>query len=304
MTSARRGFALPAVLWVIVAVVTVTLTGTLAAREAVATAQNRIDHARAAWRAEGCIEIARSTITTALADGGDASAAWNAIDSLLAGSRDAAGAGCQLAARAAGSALDVNSIDAERLHRLFLADGEREGTADSLTDAILDWRDRDSVPRANGAEAGWYRARQLLPPRNGPIASIAELRLVRGIGAITGIDRILGVDSARLTLGRAPLAVIASLPGIGSEALGRITELRARGEQPGDLLALAAALSPEARSLLLARYPELVALVTTEPDAWIVTSHASEGARGVSASIEVRLVRAGSRTAIVRRRTW
>ncbi|NUO62128.1 MAG: hypothetical protein HOQ30_09335 [Gemmatimonadaceae bacterium] len=58
----RRGFALPAVLWVIVGVSAISLAGTLAARESVATAQNRVDHTRAAWRAEGCLEIARAAI--------------------------------------------------------------------------------------------------------------------------------------------------------------------------------------------------------------------------------------------------
>ena len=300
----RRGFALPAVLWVIVGVAAVSLAGTVAARESVATAQNRVDHARAAWRAEGCLEIARATIADGLADGDRASVAWSGLDSILARSDLLAGAGCTVGARPAGAALDVNVASAEQLQRLLLATGARPGEADSLTDALLDWRDRDAEPRAMGAEAAWYRAHDELPPRDGPIADVAELRRIRGMSDLPGIDTLLGVDPGRIPLGRAPLAVIASLPGIGEEAVARLAELRSRGERPGELLAFAASLSREARAEMLARYPELVALVTTEPDAWIVTSSAKAGPRAVSASIEVRLVRAGTRAAIVRRRSW
>lgn len=300
----RRGFALPAVLWVIVGVAAVTLAGTVAAREVVATAQNRVDHTRATWHAEGCLEIARAAISAGLADRDRSSAVWSALDTLLARSPDLAAAGCDVAAIAAGTALDVNRIDAEQLRRALHALGAREGQADSLADAILDWRDRDDEPRPAGAEGEWYRARQELTPRNGPIASGGELRRIRGLSCLAGVDTILGVEPGRVPLGRAPLAVIASLPGVGDEAVARLAELRMRGQQPGDLLGFAASLSREARAALFARYPGLVPLVTTEPDAWIVTSRASEGTRAVSASIEVRLVRAGTRAAIVRRRTW
>ena len=141
-------------------------------------------------------------------------------------------------------------------------------------------------------------------PRNGPIADVRELREIRGFADRPWMDSTLGVEAGRVPLGRAPLAVIAALPGFGDEAIERLRELRLRGQSPGDLLAFSATLSREARAMLLARYPELVALVTTEPDAWIVSSHAVDGPRDVGATIEVRMVRAGSRAAIVRRRTW
>jgi general secretion pathway protein K len=300
----RTGFALPAVLWVLIGVAAVTLAGTVAARESITTSQNRVDHARAAWRAEGCLEIARSVIADGLANGDHGSAAWSAVDSLLAASREATDAGCDVTARAAGVAIDVNAADAEQLRRAVTALGARGGEADSLADALLDWRDRDDEPRANGAESAWYRTRRLVLPRNALIADVAELRRIRGFADLPGMDSVFGVEPGRVPLGRAPLAVIASLPGFGDEAVARLGEMRLRGQQPGDLLAFAALLSREARSTLLGRYPELVALVTTEADAWIVTSRAREGQRHLAAAIEVRLVRAGIRAAIVRRRTW
>jgi hypothetical protein len=41
-----------------------------------------------------------------------------------------------------------------------------------------------------------------------------------------------------------------------------------------------------------------------EPDAWLVTARGVTGFPQVTAVLEVRLVRAGARAAIVRRRTW
>ena len=303
--TGRSGFALLAVLWVIVGVAAMALAGSLAARTAIATAQNRVDHTRAAWRAEGCLEIARATIETGLATGARSAAAWNAVDSVLADSRDVRGADCDLTARAAGAALDVNAASADQLRALFRAAGARAGQADSLTDAVLDWRDPDDIARPNGAEAAWYTARDQLRPRNAAIADVAEFGRIRGMSEVSGIDTILGVEPGRVPLARAPLAVIASLPGFGDEAVARVGEMRLRGAPPGELLAFAASLSREARAALLARYPELVALVATEPDAWIVTSRATDGPRHIiTATIEARLVRAGTRAAIVRRRTW
>ena len=300
----RAGFALPAVLWVLVGVTAVTLAGTIAARDAVMTAQNRVDHLRAAWRAEGCLDIARGNVALALTDGDRAPARWRAIDSVLVTSRELDEAGCTVSARAAGAAIDVNAADAERLRRAFVALGSGDAEADSLVDAVFDWRDGDDEPRPLGAESEWYRSRRELPPRNAPIAAPGELRRIRGLAAVAGLDSIFGVEPGRAPLGRAPLAVIASLPGFGDEAVARLEELRLRGQPPADLLAFSASLSREARAALLARYPELVALVTTDPDAWIVRSSAVEGSRSVGATIEVRLVRAGTRAAIVRRRTW
>src|SRR5688572_14206189 len=63
----RRGFALLAVLWVMVSAAALGLTLSLAAREAVATARNRTAAARAMWRAEGCLERSRAAIADAIA---------------------------------------------------------------------------------------------------------------------------------------------------------------------------------------------------------------------------------------------
>ena len=63
-----------------------------------------------------------------------------------------------------------------------------------VADAILDWLDEDDEPRPFGAEAEYYTT---LPtpyePKNGPIDSIEELLLVRGVTP----DLLFGVDANR-----------------------------------------------------------------------------------------------------------
>ncbi|QDT72652.1 type II secretion system minor pseudopilin [Lacipirellula limnantheis] len=75
------------------------------------------------------------------------------------------------------------------------------GMTVEIADAILDWLDADASPRTNGGEADAYA--QAMPPyepRNGPIADLDELLLVRGVTPelLYGIDqnRNLLIDAA------------------------------------------------------------------------------------------------------------
>lgn len=298
----REGFALPAALWLLVTISAVSLMGTLASRDAVATAQNRVSHRRALWRAEGCAELVRATLAASLRDAARADRAWAILDSVIASSADLAASGCAIETRASGTTLDVNAASAEQLHALFRTMGKSESDADSLADAILDWRDDDDDPRPAGAESAWYRTAGNALPRNGAFANVAELGRVRGMRGVGGLDTLLGVDGRRVLLGRASPAVLAALPGFGTEAVDRLLEMRMRGESPRDLLSFSGLLSPDARAAMLARYAELAAMTANEPEAWTVTARASEGANGVTAEVELRLVRAGVRAAVVRRR--
>lgn len=308
MSAVRRsGFVLLAVLWVMVGVSAAGLGIALVARRAARAARNRREERIASWSAEDCLERARAAIGTAI--GGDGSgtgaATWATLDDALASATPLAPRlACRIALVPAGRTLDVNSADQQSLARLFGALGLDPARADSVAEAILDWRDPDDVPRPYGAEERWYVGQGRAPPRNGPIADVRELARIRGLDAIAGLDTVLGVEPGRVVLDRAPLPVLAALPGLGPEALARIADLRARGLPVGDLAAFAAALPPSARAELLARYPELVRLTTRAPDAWILTSRATLGSPAVTAAIEVRLVLAGHRAAIVRRRTW
>jgi general secretion pathway protein K len=66
--------------------------------------------------------------------------------------------------------------------RLF----ENLGISPDLLGAIVDWLDPDSVESPNGAEADYYM--RLIPPympRNGPMPTIGDLRMIKGIDDAT-----------------------------------------------------------------------------------------------------------------------
>jgi general secretion pathway protein K len=304
----RRGFALLAVLWVVLAASTLGTTITFIARESISAARNRTSATRAMWRAHDCLERARVAIEESLretpAQSARPEAPWLALDSIVARSRLTANLPCRIELRAAGVSLDVNVADEEMLRRMFLAAGLPSPRADSLTDALLDWRDADEVTRPRGAERAWYAQSRRLVPRNGPFAADREIALVRGFDAAPVLDGLLTVESGRIVVSQAPLPVVAALPGFGEEALARLQERRARGARPVDLVALGSELSPEGRASLLAHYAELARVTTVEPEAWIATSRGRDAASPVTAVLETRLVRAGARAAIVRRRSW
>lgn len=304
----RGGFVLLAVLWVMVGVATLGLGAALLARRATRAARNRRDEIVASWIAADCLERARVVAGEVLAsrvDGSDGQPlAWRDLDAAVAAAPVARAPGCLLTVRAAGTTLDVNTASGAMLHGLFAALALAPGRADSLTDALLDWRDPDGESRPFGAEREWYVQQGRAPPRDGSLADPRELRRIRGVDAVPGLDTLLGTEPGRLVLDRAPLAVLAALPGMSNEALARLAEMRLRGVRVTDLLALSAQLSPAARAALLAHYADLVHLTTTEPDAWIVRAEGHAPLSPVTVVLEVRLVRAGRRAAIVRRREW
>ena len=305
--KSRRAFVLLAVLWVMVGVSTLGVGIALVARRAVATARNRIAARRAAWIAEGCTSRAQATIAEGLGDHDGAasdSTAWRSLVFALHASRLLDDSGCNVTLRAAGSALDINAVDGGTLARLLRALGTAPAEGDSLVDAILDWRDTDDAPRPFGAERAWYGARHRPLPRDGPFADIRELDLVRGTSTVPGLDTLLGTEKGRVSLNDAPLPVIAALPGFTREAVALVAEHRARHAPLTDLLTWASELSPGARDTLESHFGELVQLSTTTPDAWVLTSRGTAGEPPITEVVELRLVWAAPRAAVVRRRTW
>src|SRR4051812_48732156 len=103
---ARRAFALLTVLCVVSAAAVVALAATLAGRDAAGAALNRVNAARAFWRAHDCAARARAAIDAELRDGDDADALrrWRVLDHLVV----VGGEGCDIRLEAAGTRLDVN----------------------------------------------------------------------------------------------------------------------------------------------------------------------------------------------------
>jgi type II secretory pathway component PulK len=212
-TGEGRGFALLAVLWVIVALTALAATGVLAARSAGAVTMNRVALARGRWAAEGCLAVAQVRLDS-LARAG------RPLDPLEGGEtlRFEGGAAC------------------------------RSKTVD---------------PTANPAS-----------------------------------------DTGLVNLNAAPARVLAGLPGFGDEAVRAVLERRAWGERITDLFQVTARLSPPARQAMLARWGELLRRVTFAPPSLVVTATGRAAGSPAVATIELVVVPAGPRAAVVRRRMW
>jgi type II secretory pathway component PulK len=287
-----------------VAAAVLALAATLAGRAAFDATRNRIGTGRARWLAHDCAERAQATMDELLraGDESEAAATWRMLGQAVQATPLAHTTGCNIALEAAGTRLDINSATEEQLRALFHVMGRLD--AEALVDAVADWRDADDMPRSAGVESAWYTAARRSLPRNGPLADIRELQLVRGFEELSTFDSLLVTEPAPLALNSAPLTVLAAVPGFGPEILQRIAERRAAGRQIVDVLALAAGVSPRAASDVLGHFAEISRLTTAEPVAWLVTARGHDGEPVSTATIELRVVRAGRRAAVVRRRNW
>lgn len=120
--------------------------------------------------------------------------------------------------------IDINSMPDTLLKAVLVSRGLSDEQASSVQDAILDWRDRDSLKRPRGAEEEDYRAAgKKFLPSNGPFETPEEIRHVMGVtpelynkiaGMLTVYSKLPGVNPAF-----APREVLQSLPGLDAAQL-------------------------------------------------------------------------------------
>lgn len=241
----RRGSALLAALWLVV-LLSVATTGVLSrTRTGVEASHNRLRLRRAEWAREACAQLLMSDPHAS------SPASLSRLD--IGG-----GAWCSAVVTPVASRVHLNLASAELIGRLL--------QSDSLTAALLDWRDPDDLPRPGGAEAEWYRSRGRRLPRNGPFASVDELALVRGfdsvlVAAARALMTVIG--SGTVDLNQAPVRILTALPGMTSSVAEQVMSVRRRGgrlESLGELLEFA---GPTERPLLLGAYVRLEAVSAT-----------------------------------------
>jgi len=81
-----------------------------------------------------------------------------------------------------GGKINLNQVDETALRQTFVNIGFEVKESESITDAILDWRDTDSLVRLHGAESDDYLAQRTpYPAKDGPFDTLDELLLVRGV---------------------------------------------------------------------------------------------------------------------------
>lgn len=147
--------------------------------------------------------------------------------------------------------IDVNTANNELLKGLFLYAGASQEEAVALLDAVLDWRDPDSLKRAYGAEEADYAKAGLAGrPANYPFQSTEELQLVLGMRAeiyqriapmITVYSRQAGVNPH--LAGR---AVLLAIPGVTADAVDLFLAERDAARAEGRMAPIFTAAGPYA----------------------------------------------------------
>ena len=309
----RKGFALITLLWVLAAASIILLRATQQGRDTFNSARNRATLERANWRAEACLEVLRSLADHELASA-DAhaplNAQWVVLGDKLQAKLDSAQRtpwwpGCVVRITANGSRLDVNHAPEAALVSLFHA---ALGTnRQDLADALLDWRDADDTPRSEGAERSWYIGMRRIPPSNGTIDDISQLRYIRGFEDSTFrafVMELLGTDEGAVSVNNASAEVLQTIPGFTEEGARFVTDARGRGHLFADLNDVLGRLPRTAAESLLAHFPDAAATTTFQPMAWTFTIVARAGSPALPTTLEARVTRSGNRAAIVRRRNW
>lgn len=127
--------------------------------------------------------------------------------------------------------IDLNMAQQPLLAGLFRAVGVEQAVADALADAVVDWRDEDSLRSAHGAEKDDYTAAgRDYVPANTSFETVAELRQVLGIDdALFGLlERLVTVYSqqAGINSAFAPREVLLAVPGATPEMVDAYIEQR------------------------------------------------------------------------------
>lgn len=124
---------------------------------------------------------------------------------------------------------------------------EDETEAQSIVDALVDWIDEDDDESDFGAESGYYQSlKNPYNARNGPVRSLEELLLIKGIsrellfgtGGKPGLADYLTVngDDGKMNINTAPLLVIKSMdPLITDDLLAKLAEYRSEKENEENL---------------------------------------------------------------------
>ena len=274
----EAGYALLAVLWIMVGVSALTFEITAGAHRAIAPSRNRIALAAASWSAAACVAHVRVTLAAALQDEAprtvDAPArAWDLVDRILKVSPPPPELGCEIDARPVGSRVDVNSSDSLTLARLFRNAGVPESRADSMAAAVA---------------------------RHAPYLSRHALEEIAGFESASIFDSLLDIEPGPIALDHAPAPVLAMLPGFTEQTATALLTARERGAPIATFLELSQLLSPDEPGAS-ARLPGLAVF---QPAAWVLTIRARAGTPTVTSVVEVRLGRGSSGTSIVRRRSW
>jgi general secretion pathway protein K len=241
--KSRRGVALLAALWLVVAIAAVALQFSMEAHERRTIGLLASERGAQRAAAMGALALTQARLEQALrvAPSGNnvqilrASDPWLDADSTYSGAVFVDSLEVDVQARDLGEKLNINLVNENELQTFFSFLLGDYAKSTQLAQSIMDWRDVDSMPRPSGAERDAYiKAEMLALPTNGPFREIEELQNVMGmtpeIYAVAS-PYLTTHGSAQVNLNTAPVPVLRSLPGMTDATLTRILQLRSQGRR-------------------------------------------------------------------------
>jgi general secretion pathway protein K len=225
--ASQRGVALILVLWMLTLLTVMANGFVYATRAELDLGASRLALARAEAAADGAIQRA---LYEMIQPPTDAAAVWKTDGRpyrVVWPDTEVEVAILEESAR-----IDLNAASDTLLRGLLLSVGVDAESAESLVDAIVDWRDADDLVRPRGAEQAAYVAAGMdHVPSNGNFQTVDELRLVLGMtpelykriaDALTVYSGQSGINGVV-----APRQVLLALPGATPEDVDAYIAARA-----------------------------------------------------------------------------
>lgn len=241
----RRGVALLAALWLVVAIAAVALQFSLEARERRTIGILTSERGMQRGLALGALALTQARLDEALRvapSGNNANVArlrasdpWLDVDSMYSGTVMVDSIPVDIVARDLGEKLNINSVSENDIRTFFSYLLNDFSKATQLSQAILDWRDADSIPRPSGAERDAYiKAGMLVMPTNTAFREVSDLRDVMGMTPeiyAQASPYLTTRGSGQVNLNTAPVPVLRALPGMTDATLNTILQMRSQGRR-------------------------------------------------------------------------
>jgi general secretion pathway protein K len=242
----RRGVAMMAALWLVVAIAVVALQLSLVAKERRVFGLAAADRGVGRGAALGALALTQARLEAALRNAPTGQAAnalansrsadpWLGLDSLFSGPVYIDSTRVDVYAQDLGTQLNLNQMSVQQLATFFsfvLGDFSK---ADQLSQAIADWRDLDDDKRPSGEERDGYIKKELLAlPTNGPFRRVEELLMVEGM--TPDIYQVVApylttFGNGTVNLNTAPTPVLRAMPGMSDAVLNNILSMRSNGQR-------------------------------------------------------------------------
>lgn len=259
----------------VLSVLTLASVLALAAAEsghlALGGSRNRIAETRAFWIAQGCAAQVVATLDErwARSEGDDRNVLWRSLDSVTARLSQVAGLPCDVRLESGAARLDLARAGVTGLARL-IAVVAPDVPSNRVAVDVIAWRDSLVAVNENGRRAPLRR--------NALVEHLREHQgLTTGVGA--RIAEVLSNGSGPVDVGRAPLPVLAALPGFNQRTAEALITVRSLEPNLRDLYSMLGRLSREDADDLSRAFLELSQDVVFLPTCWslIVTRHEPHG---------------------------